>query len=122
MNGWFRKNALGEYLMGLHYFEDDDGKLSDIRNIPDALENIERASKVNRMNVRFTCDCCNGKIAISRPRLRWEDSSHFRVSEVRQFNQAIPGWPLYNLICDNCHYETMLGKTFNAISMFKKED
>lgn len=119
MNGWFRKNALGEYLMGLHYFEDDDGKLSDIRDIPDALESIERASKVNRMNVRFTCDCCNGKIAISKPRKK--EGGRFD-HEVRQFNQAIPGWPLYNLICDNCHYETMLGKTFNAMSMFKKED
>ena len=106
VNGWFRKNALGEYLMGLHYVEDDDGKLSDIRDIPDAAESIARASKLNMMNVRFTCDCCNGKIAISRPRYRGRD-------EVRQFNQAIPGWPLYNLICDNCHYETMLGKTFN---------
>jgi hypothetical protein len=64
-----------------------------------------KAIKINRSRATFKCGCCNKKATVSKP----------RFNGVPQFHQANPGYPLYDSpICDDCHYENMLGKAFGV--------
>ena len=115
MNDFYAKDPMGTYKLGLHYIECNGGlNLIDIRDYGNDVnrthhafveESIMKAVKINHSRATFKCGCCNKKATISRP----------RFNGVSQFHQANPGYPLYDSpICDDCHYENMLGKSFGV--------
>jgi len=119
MNDYYAKDSMGSYKLGLHYIEYDGWlNLIDIRDYPNnsfggkahthsavVEESIMKAIKINRSRATFKCGCCNKKATVSKP----------RFNGVPQFHQANPGYPLYDSpICDDCHYENMLGKAFGV--------
>jgi len=113
MNDLYATDGFGEYKIGLHYIELGDGSLMDIRAYgsstemlaEEAQKSIKRAIRINAMKSYFKCGCCGKKAKVSRP----------RIGAKAQFNQANPSFPLYDSpICDDCHYENMLGLAFEV--------
>lgn len=115
MGNFYAKDPMGTYKLGLHYIEYNEGlNLIDIRDYASnddythsvfVEESIKKAVRINLTRDSFKCGACNKKTFVSKP----------RGDGTSQFNQANPGYPLYESpICDDCHYENMLGKSFEV--------